>query len=67
MKSTMKSVVASALAFVVGSILASEVAAADSPTTKPHVIVLLADDLGYGDADCYEAKPTSGTSTRTSW
>ena len=29
---------------------------ADEPIKKPNVIIIYADDLGYGDLECYGAK-----------
>lgn len=34
----------------------SQLAAAQAPPRQPNVIVILADDLGYGDLSCYGAK-----------
>jgi len=41
------------LAAVLPPLLAASGADAQSPAAEPNVLVILADDLGYGDAQCY--------------
>ena len=37
-------------------LVASNTAYATEPVKKPNVIIIYADDLGYGDLECYGAK-----------
>ena len=41
-------------------VLVAAIVSAKTPTTKPNMILMIADDLGYGDLGCY-----GNTSVRT--
>jgi arylsulfatase len=41
------------LLFVACSLFTLSIAHAQSPTAKPNILIILADDMGYSDASCY--------------
>lgn len=39
-----------------GAVIPATLTKADPPLSKPNVVIILADDMGYGDISCYNSK-----------
>ena len=54
-------------ALLLAPLAALQAADAPKPANKPNILILLADDMGYGDPGCYNPKSKIATPISTDW